>query len=164
MQRTYHNYLIYFFACSLVISLEVARAQNVAPLQLQIVVANDNGIEAVEIKLGSLVFADNSGLSLGLNDLKTVDGGPLKVDSEGKVTVAIPDVQLGELARFRLNVKHPDFAEFNDWVNVEVKQLNKVAISRGVCIAVTAMTEDTGAKLTDNIYVIAEQASSPARD
>ena len=157
MQRTYRNYLIYFFACSLVFNLGFTHAQNVAPLQLQIVDVNDNGIEGVEIKLGSLVFAGNSGLSLGLNDLKTVDGGPLKVDSEGKVTVAIPDVQLGELARFRLNVKHPEFAEFNDWVNVEVKQLNKVAISRGVRIAVTAMAADTGTKLTDNIYVIAEQ-------
>ena len=157
MQRIYGNCLTCFFTCSLVISLGVASAQNVAPLQLQIVDANDNGIEAVEIKLGSLVFEDNSGLSLGLNDLKTVDGGPLKVDSEGKVTVAIPDVQLGELARFNLNVKHPQFAEFNDWITVEVKQLNKVTLSRGVRIAVTAMAADTGAKLTDNIYVIAEQ-------
>ncbi len=136
---------------------EFANSQNVAPLQLQIVDPNENAVEGVEIKIGSLVFAGNTGLSMAINDLKTVDDGPLEVNAEGKVTVAIPDVQLGDLLRFRLNVKHPNFAEFNDWVNVEVKKLNKVTLSRGVRIAVTAMAAETGARLIDNIYVIAEQ-------
>ncbi len=136
---------------------EFANSQNVAPLQLQIVDPNENAVEGVEIKIGALVFAGNTGLSMAINDLKTVDDGPLEVNAEGKVTVAIPDVQLGDLLRFRLNVKHPNFAEFNDWVNVEVKKLNKVTLSRGVRIAVTAMAAETGARLIDNIYVIAEQ-------
>ncbi|MDX1930745.1 MAG: hypothetical protein SFV81_29750 [Pirellulaceae bacterium] len=152
-----HAFLLISCLCSLVLNVAVTNGQNVAPLQLQIVDANGNGIEGVEIKLGSLVFAGNTGRSHGVRDLKTVDGGPLQVDSEGKITVAIPDMQLGELARFNLNVKHPSFAEFNDWVNVEVKQLNKVTLSRGVRIAVTAVDADSGARLTDNIYVISEQ-------
>lgn len=42
-------------------------------------------------------------------------------------------------------------------VNVEVKQLNKVTLSRGVRIAVTAVDADSGARLTDHIYVISAQ-------
>ncbi len=157
MPRFSRNSIFWFVTCSLNLSLAVASAQNVAPLQLQIVDVNNIGIDGVDFKISSMVFADDTGLSLAINDLKTVDGGPLKVDSDGKVTIAIPDVQLGELIRFRLNAEHPSFAEFNDWVSVEFKQLNKVTLSRGVRIAVTAVAEDTGAKLTDNVYVIAEQ-------
>jgi hypothetical protein len=152
--------------CGIVSSLVIlhstlAVAQNVAPLKLQFVDANDKPIVGVEMNLGSFVYTDNSGLSLAMNDLKTVDGGPLKVDSEGKVTVAIPDAGLGDLARFHLNAKHPGFADFNDWINVEVNKLNKITLPRGVRIAVTAVDADSGKTLVDNLYAIAEQKDLP---
>jgi len=134
-----------------------AAAQNVAPLQLQFVDANDNAIEGVDVNLEAFVYTDNSALSLGITDSKTVDGGPLKVDSDGKVTIVIPDVQLGELAKFCLNAKHPGFAEFNDWVMVDVNKLNKITLSRGVRIAITAVDAGSGKKIVGNLYAIAEQ-------
>ena len=144
-------------SCLMILSAAVTLAQNVAPLKLQFMDADDKPIVGVDLKLGSFVYSDNSGLSLAMGDLKTVDGKPLNVDSEGKVTVAIPDAGLGDLARFRLNAKHPGFAEFNEWVNVEVNKINKITMPRGVRIAVTAVDADSGKSLVDNLYAIAEQ-------
>lgn len=144
-------------SCLMILNAAVASAQNVAPLKLQFVDANDKPIVGVDLKLGSFVYSDNSGLSMAIGDLKTVDGKPISVDSEGKVSVAIPDAGLGNLARFRLNAKHPGFAEFNEWVNVEVNEINKITMPRGVRIAVTAVDADSGKAIVDNLYAIAEQ-------
>lgn len=160
MRTISRDRILCFALLCLTFSPRFTQAQVVNPLQLQFVDANGNEVRDVHFSLASLVFVGNPAASFAINDLRTVDGGPLQVDALGKIRIAIPDLQLGDLTRFRLIAKHPDFAEFNDWVQVEINQWNRITLSRGVRIAVSAVDASTRAQILDNLFVIAEQKDS----
>lgn len=129
-------------------------------LQLKVIDSDGRPVEDVSIRLTSLVYADNSGLSISGQSSINAIGGEMVTDINGVISIKVPDALLGDLARFNLNAAHSDFAEFNQWLSVDPKGTTEITLARGVQIAVMAIDAETKAPIKDDLYAIAEQQES----
>jgi hypothetical protein len=136
---------------------QIVDAEPPAPLRLKFVSESGTPIAEVNAEPGSFVYKNNTGASFATGDLKTVDGGELISNAEGEIIVAVPELELGNLFRFRLRANHPAFAGYNQWVTVAEDGPTVITLTRGVRIAVTAVDAETGEQLQKNLYAIAEQ-------
>lgn len=122
---------------------------------LKFVDSNDEPIEEVRFTTNSLVFVGNSGASFGAT-LTNSNGGALVSSADGCIDCRVPDMQLGNLARMRLDTSHDEFVAFDDWISI-TDDVTKVVLQRGVQVAVTAIDAQSKEPIKENLFGIAEQ-------
>lgn len=144
--------------CLHILCVQEAVCQDeVPPLELKFVDAYGKAVEGAKVHQGTLVFEKNTGLSIATGKLKDNLGGEAISKADGSLVVPIRDFGLGNLLRFRLHATHEEFADFEDWIQVNPLEPNEITLSRGMRIAMTAVDAATEQPIQDNIYAIAEQ-------
>lgn len=124
--------------------------------EIQIVDQYDKPVVGARLEIQSLVFRGKPGFSISAAFIQAPKSGFVS-DSEGRCTLPIPDVGFGKVAQLSMLVQHESFADFDDTLMVDADGNAKLALNRGVQIAVTAVDAELGTRVKQGLFAISEQ-------